>query len=263
MIKALYTASTGMSAQQAQIDIVSNNLANVNTTAFKKDRAEFKDLMYQSQNYTAGATSNETINPTGIDVGLGVRLSNVSKMFMQGSLKETGNRFDLAIKGDGFFKIVLPTGDFAYTRDGSFKLNPEGFLVNGQGANIEPEVGPITNEHLEISIGEDGLVFGTLEDGTFVELGQIKLTYFPNPAGLKPLGDNLYLGTDASGDPIEDITPGLEGIGMIQQGFLESSNVTLVEEMMNLITAQRAYEANSKSVTTADEMLQISNNLKR
>jgi flagellar basal-body rod protein FlgG len=263
MIRALYTASTGMSAQQAQIDTTSNNLANVNTTAFKKDRAEFKDLMYQSQNFTAGATSMNTVNPTGIDIGLGTRLSNVNKMFAQGSLKETGNNLDMAITGKGFFKIVLPTGDIAYTRDGSFKLDPDGYIVNGSGFRLDPEVGPITNEHLDISIGEDGLVSASLEDGTLVDLGQIKLTYFPNPAGLNPQGNNLYLASDASGDAIEDIVPGLEGMGMIQQGFLEGSNVALVEEMMNLITAQRAYEANSKSVTTVDEMLQIANGLKR
>ncbi len=263
MIRALYTASTGMSAQQAQIDTTSNNLANVNTTAFKKDRAEFKDLMYQSQNFTAGATSMDTINPTGIDIGLGTRLSNVNKLFMQGSLKETGNKFDIAISGNGFFKIVLPTGDYAYTRDGGFKLDPEGFLVTGQGDKVEPEIGPITNEHLEISIGADGIVSGSLEDGTQVELGQIKLTHFPNPSGLNPQGNNMYIATEASGNALEDIVPGLQGMGMLQQGFLEGSNVALVEEMMNLISAQRAYEANSKSVTTVDEILQLSNNLKR
>jgi flagellar basal-body rod protein FlgG len=263
MIRALYTAATGMAAQQAQIDTTSNNLANVNTTGFKKDRAEFKDLIYQNQNYTAGATSSDTVNPTGINVGLGVRLSNINKLHMQGSLKETGNTLDVAITGKGFFKIELPNGDINYTRDGSFKLNPEGFLVNGQGFKVSPDVGPITNEHIEISIAENGELFGRQEDGQQVSLGQLTLTYFPNPAGLIPEGNNMFLASDASGEPMEDLTPGTQGVGRIQQGFLEGSNVQLVTEMMDLISAQRAYEANSKSVTTVDEMLSTANNLKR
>jgi flagellar basal-body rod protein FlgG len=261
MIRALYTASTGMSAQQAQIDTTSNNLANVNTTAFKKDRAEFKDLIYQSQNFTAGATSANSINPTGIDIGLGTRLSNVNKMFSQGSLKETGNNLDVAIAGKGFFKITLPNGDTAYTRDGSFKLDPDGYLVTGSGYKLDPE-NVVPDEIVDISISEDGVVTGTKSDGSISDLGRMKLTNFPNPSGLKPQGNNLYLATDASGDG-EDIDPGNNGVGIIQQGFLEGSNVELVSEMMNLITAQRAYEANSKSVTTVDEMLSIANGLKR
>ena len=169
----------------------------------------------------------------------------------------------MSISGKGFFKIALPSGEMSFTRDGSFKLDPEGLLVTGQGYKIEPEIGPFTNEHHNISIGEDGIITASLENGDKVELGQVTLTYFPNPAGLEPKGNNMYMRTEASGEPIEDIIPGLEGVGTIQQGFLEGSNVVLVEEMMNLIGAQRAYEANSKSVTTVDDMLQIANQLKR
>ncbi len=263
MIKALYTATTGMAAQQARIDTTSNNLANVNTMGFKKDRAEFKDLMYQSQNFTAGGTGDTAVNPTGIDIGLGTRLSNVNKIFLQGSMEQTGNNLDVAISGNGFMHIMQENGDSAYTRDGALKLDSEGYLVTGQGLRLQPEIGPVTNEHLKISIADNGLVYGSLEDGSEVELGQIKLTYFPNPSGLAPQGNNLYLASNASGDAIEDIVPGEQGLGKLQQGFLEGSNVTLVEEMMNLIGAQRAYEANSKSVSTVDDMLQIANNLKQ
>jgi flagellar basal-body rod protein FlgG len=262
MIRALYTATTGMSAQQAQIDTTSNNLANVNTTGFKKDRAEFKDLIYQSQDYTAGNTSQTTVNPTGIDMGLGVRLSNINKLHLQGSLRETGNNLDIAITGKGFFQIPNEQGDMQYTRDGSFKLDAEGYLVNGSGQKMEPLIGPITSEHVEISITEAGGVYGMLQDGTQQQIGQIALAYFPNPAGLKPQGNNVFLQADASGEPTV-AEPGTVGLGRVQQGFLEASNVSLVEEMMNLISSQRAYEANSKSVSTVDSMLQVASNLKR
>ena len=261
MIRGLYTAATGMSAQQSNIDVISNNIANVNTVGFKQDRAEFQELMYESLNYTAGATSASTNNPTGIDVGLGVKIGNVQKNFLQGSLRETGNTFDMAIEGKGFFKVITPTGDTTYTRNGEFKLNADGDVVNGQGFKLDPNI-QVPNNLVKISIASDGTVSGQDNTGAVQQLGKITLTTFVNPSGLAPLGNNLYQATTASGDPIEG-QPGLNGVGNIAQGMLEGSNVALVTEMVNLITAQRAYEANSKSITTTDTMLQTVNQLKR
>ncbi|MEA3498789.1 MAG: flagellar basal-body rod protein FlgG [Campylobacterota bacterium] len=262
MIRGLYTAASGMTAQQQNIDVISNNIANVNTTGFKQDRAEFQDLMYQSLNYTAGATSSTTNNPTGIDVGLGVRTAGIQKNFGQGSLKETGNSLDLAVAGNGFFKVTTPNGETAYSRDGSFKKDNEGSLVNGSGFKLDPEI-VIPDNLVNISIAEDGTVTGTdASSGDITQLGQITLATFINPSGLSPQGSNLYLATEVSGDPIDGIA-GINGMGTIRQGMLESSNVQLVTEMVNLITAQRAYEANSKSITTTDTMLQTVNQLKR
>jgi len=262
MIRGLHTAAAGMVAQQQDIDVISNNIANVNTTGFKKDRTEFQDLMYQSLNYTAGATSADTKNPTGIDTGLGVRVAGIQKNFTQGSLLQTGGTYDMAIQGNGFFKITTPAGETAYTRNGSFKLDSEGTLVNGSGYKVDPEI-VVPDNLINISIAQDGTVSG-IEPGTGATqtLGQITLVNFINPAGLAPQGDSLYLATDTSGNPI-DGTPGLEGIGSIRQGMVEGSNVQLVTEMVNLITAQRGYEANSKSITTTDTMLQTVNQLKR
>jgi len=262
MIRGLYTAAAGMTAQQTNIDVISNNIANVNTNGFKQDRAEFQDLMYQSLNYTAGATSATTNNPTGIDTGLGVRVSGIQKNFMQGNLKETGNTYDLAIQGNGFFKITTPAGETAYTKNGGFKLDSEGTMVDSQGFKLDPEI-VIPSELIKISIGQDGTVTGqNATSGETTVLGQITLVNFINPAGLAPQGDSLYLATDTSGDPIES-TPGIDGVGALRQGMVEGSNVQLVTEMVNLITAQRAYEANSKSINTTDSMLQTVNQLKR
>jgi flagellar basal-body rod protein FlgG len=262
MIRGLYTAATGMTAQQHQIDVTSNNIANVNTIGFKKDRAEFQDLMYESLNYTAGRTSETTFNPTGLDVGLGVRVSGIQKSFIQGDLKATGNPLDVAIEGKGFFQITMPNGDVSYTRNGAFKLNEEGSLVNGNGYLLEPEI-VIPNTFVNVSIAKDGIV--TALDpatGATEELGQITLVDFINPAGLTPLGDSLFQESEASGAPIEGIATE-DAFGGIRQSMIESSNVALVNEMVDLITAQRAYEANSKSITTTDDMLDIVNRLKR
>lgn len=262
MIRGLYTAAAGMTAQQKDIDVISNNIANVNTTGFKQDRTEFQDLMYQTLNYTAGATSADTNNPTGIDTGLGVRVAGIQKNFTQGSLQETGNSFDMAIQGDGFFQIQTPAGETAYTRNGSFKLDSDGTLVTGLGYPVEPQI-VVPDNLINVSVAQDGTVSATdPTTGTSQTLGQITLVDFINPAGLSPQGDSLYLETSVSGDPING-TPGLEGIGSIRQGMLEGSNVQLVTEMVNLITAQRGYEANSKSITTTDTMLQTVNALKR
>ena len=261
MIRGLYTAATGMNAMQHQIDVTSNNIANVNTTGFKQDRAEFQDLIYESLNYTAGQTTQDTMNPTGIDVGLGVRLANIQKNFTQSDLKPTGNDLDIAIVGKGFFQITLPSGEIAYSRNGNFKLDSEGTIVNGNGYALEPQI-VVPQGAKDISIGNDGFV--TAKDpqtGDTIELGQITLADFINPAGLAPLGDSLFMQTDASGDVVQG-DPTTEQFGGLRQGTVESSNVKLVNEMVDLITAQRAYEANSKAITTADSMLDTVNRLK-
>jgi len=261
MIRGLYTAATGMNAMQTQLDVISNNIANVNTIAFKKDRAEFEDLMYETLNYTAGQTSNITRNPTGIDVGLGTKVSGIQKAFLEGDLSTTGNNLDLAIKGEGFFKVTLPNGDIAYTRGGAFKLDNERNIVNAQGYPLDPQIN-IPEDYNKITIAQNGIVTAQNSNGDTQELGQITTSTFPNNAGLRPLGENLYQITDASGNPV-DGNPGENQFGSLQQGTIELSNVKLVEEMVNLITAQRAYEANSKVITSADSMLDTVNNLKR
>lgn len=262
MMRALYTATTGMLGQQLQIDVTSNNISNVNTFGYRKERAEFADLFHQVLQYAGSSTSETTLSPTGIEVGLGVRPTSVQKIFSQGNFKETENNLDIAITGNGFFQIELPDGTIAYTRDGSFKLDDEGNVVNSQGYLLVPNI-TIPDDATQVNIGTDGTVSVVQGNETEVnELGQIETVNFINPAGLHALGDNLYLNTNASGDPIVG-TPGLNGFGQLRQGFVETSNVKLVEEMTDLIVGQRAYEANSKSIQTADSMLQIVNQLKR
>jgi len=261
VIRGLYTAATGMNSMQHQIDVTSNNIANVNTAGFKQDRAEFQDLMYETLNYTAGQTSQTTLNPTGIDVGLGVRVSGIQKNFNEGDLKLTSNTLDLAIEGKGFFQITLPSGETAYTRNGAFKLNSEGSIVNGNGYLLNPEI-VIPDNVVDVSIAKDGTVSATdAQTGETQDLGQITIADFVNSAGLIPLGESLFMQSDASGDVLEG-NPSEEQFGSIQQGMIELSNVKLVNEMVDLITAQRAYEANSKAITTADSMLDTVNRLK-
>ncbi len=262
MIRGLYTAATGMNSMQHQIDVTSNNIANVNTMGFKKDRAEFQDLMYESLNYTAGQTSQTTTNPTGIDVGLGVRVSGIQKDFLEGDLKLTTNTLDLAIEGNGFFKITTPNGETAYTRNGAFKLDSEGNIVNGNGYLLDPQI-TVPDNLINLTIAPDGTVTG--EDkatGTVTNLGEITIVDFINPAGLTPRGESLFTVSEASGEPIEG-RPTENQFGGIRQGMIELSNVKLVNEMVDLITAQRAYEANSKAITTTDSMLDTVNRLKR
>ncbi len=262
MIRSLYTAATGMIAQQTQIDTTTNNISNVNTIGYKKQRAEFADLMYQTMEYAGTSTSGTSVSPTGIEVGLGVRPTAIAKMFTQGNFKETGNPLDMAITGNGFFQIQLPDGTTAYTRNGSFKLDNNGNIVNSDGYKLLPEI-VIPEDATQISIGVDGII-SVLQAGStaMTEVGQIELTNFINPAGLHSLGDNNLINTASSGDPINS-TPGLNGLGQTRQQFVEMSNVQLVEEMTDLITGQRAYEANSKAIVTSDEMLQTVNGLKR
>ena len=262
MMRALYTATTGMLGQQLQIDVTSNNISNVNTFGYRKERAEFADLFHQVLQYAGSSTSETTLSPTWIEVGLGVRPTSVQKIFSQGNFKETEQNFDIAITGNGFFQIELPDGTIAYSRDGAFKLDDEGNVVNSQGYLLVPNI-TIPDDATQVNIGTDGTVTVLQGNDTTVnELGQIETVNFINPAGLHALGDNLYLNTNASGDPIVG-TPGLNGFGQLRQGFVETSNVKLVEEMTDLIVGQRAYEANSKSIQTADSMLQTVNQLKR
>lgn len=262
MLRSLYSATSGMLAQQTHIDTTSNNIANVNTTGFKKSRADFNDLFYQAMQYAGTNTSNTTLSPDGMEVGLGVRPSAITKMFSQGSPKETENNLDVAITGKGFFQVQLPDGTTAYTRSGNFKLDEQGNLVTSEGYLLIPQV-TLPEDTTQVNIGVDGTVSVTqgLQTTSNV-IGQITLANFVNPAGLHSMGDNLFSITNASGEAIVG-NPDSQGLGKLRQGFLELSNVRLVEEMTDLITAQRAYEANSKSIQTADAMLQTVNSLKR
>ncbi|AII14521.1 flagellar basal body rod protein [Campylobacter iguaniorum] len=262
MIRSLYTAATGMVAQQTQIDTTSHNIANVNTIGYKKNRAEFADLMYQTMQYAGTPTSTTTMSPTGMEVGLGVRPTAITKIFTQGNFKETSNKLDMAIAGNGFFQIQLPDGTTAYTRNGAFKLDGDGNIVNSDGYRLLPEMN-IPADATDVSIGVDGTV-SVLQPGNqeMTQIGQIELASFINPAGLHAMGDNNFLETAASGAPVVG-NGGVDGFGQVKQNFVEMSNVQLVEEMTDLITGQRAYEANSKAITTSDDMLQIVNQLKR
>ena len=262
MIRSLWTSATGMQAQAMNLDVISNNLANVNTSGFKKSRAEFQDLLYETLRPAGTPSSQDTQVPAGIQLGHGTRPSAVLKMFSQGEMENTKNELDLAIEGDGFFQIILPNGETAFTRDGAFKLDRDGRIVNADGFLLEPEIS-IPSDAITISVGMDGTV-SVLQagDSTPSEIGTIELARFVNPAGLISMGKNLFTTSEASGDEITG-TAGEDGLGTIAQGFLEMSNVSVVDEMVNMITAQRAYETNSKAIQTADDMLQIANNIKR
>lgn len=262
MMQSLYTASTGMLSMQTQIDTTANNIANVNTIGFKKSRAEFADLMYKVMEYAGTSTSDVTKSPTGIEVGLGSRPTAINKIFSEGSLKQTDNQLDIAVTGRGFFKLELPDGTEVYSRNGAFKVDADGIVVNSDGYRLVPEI-VIPPDATNISIGTDGTVT-VIQTGQTqaTQIGQVTLTNFINPAGLHSMGDNLYIETDSSGQPVEG-TPGADGLGMIRQGFVELSNVELVVELTDLITGQRAYDSNSKVITTSDEMLQTVNGLKR
>lgn len=262
MLRTLWIAASGMEAQSLNIDVISNNLANVSTTGFKRSRADFQDLLYQNLRPVGVASSTSTEVPTGIQLGQGTRPVAVQKIFLQGDYQNTQNELDLAIEGDGFFQVLQPNGETAYTRAGAFKLDKDGRIVTSDGFPLEPET-TVPNDSLSISVGTDGTISvkkaGQSEP---TEIGTIQMVRFVNPAGLQSIGRNLELQTSASGEPITGIG-GENGFGTIAQGFLEMSNVSVVEEMVNMIVAQRAYEINSKAIQTADEMLQIANNLKR
>ena len=261
MMRSLFTAATGMESQQITIDTIANNLANVNTTGFKRSRANFHDLLYQTlrapgQNSTAG-----TIVPSGVQIGGGARVSSVEKMFTEGAIRLTNKTTDMMVEGEGFFRIQKDDGSIAYTRDGGLKVDNTGRLVNADGFPLVPEITiPAGITHDKIQVGMDGTV--SVRSGSETqEIGQIQLANFINPAGLDALGRNLFGATLASGEPIVG-TPNTGGLGRIAQGELEASNVNIVEEMVNMISGQRAYEINSKVIQTGDQMLQQTNNIR-
>lgn len=262
MIRAMRTAASGMYAQKLNVDNISNNIANVNTTGFKKAKLEFQDVLYEVQRM-AGATSTAGYQvPVELQIGYGTRPVATQRIFSQGTLTQTGNPLDLAIDGDGFFLVELPDGRTAFTRDGAFKINSDGDVVTSDGFPLAAAI-TITAEAEEISIGVDGTVSVLNAGETEVaEVGQITLAKFLNPAGLNAIGRNLYVQTTASGDYTEGV-PGEDGLGLIYSTYLEVSNVETVEEMVNLIVAQRAYEINSKAIQTSEEMMQVANNLKQ
>ncbi len=259
MIRSLYIAQTGLEAQQTQMDVIANNLANVNTTGFKKSRAVFQDLLYQNLRQPGAQSSQNTQYPSGLQLGTGVRPVATERIMTQGNLTQTGNSLDVAINGQGFFQILKPDGTIAYTRDGTFQLNNQGQLVTSSGYVLQPPV-TIPPGAQSITIGSDGTVSVTLAGQSAPQqVGSIQLANFLNPTGLQSIGDNLYLQTASSGAPTTG-QPTFNGLGSLQQGYLETSNVNVVAELVNMISTQRAYEINSKAVQTSDQMLQYVNN---
>ena len=255
MIRALWIAKTGMEGQQAKMDVISNNLANVGTTGFKRSSALFEDLMYQSLRSPGAPTADQSQLPTGLQLGLGSRVAATSRHFGQGALQQTGNSLDVAIKGHGFLQVTMPDGTAGYTRDGSLQLDAGGQLVTASGYVVQPGV-TIPPGALSISVAENGTVSVTLQgQAAPQEVGRLQLTNFINPAGLEPLGQNVYIESAASGAPQPGL-PGANGLGTLQQGYLEGSNVNVVEELVAMIATQRAYELNSKAIQSTDQMLQ-------
>ncbi len=262
MMRALWSAASGMMAQELNVDIIANNLANVNTTGFKKQRVEFQDLMYETLRIAGSAAAEGVEIPTGIQVGLGTRTAATRKLFSQGTFQETGNPLDMVIEGNGFFQVLTPSGTVTYTRAGAFKMDSEGNVVTSDGFPLEPPL-VIPADATSISVGSDGTVTATTAGASESRtIGQLQLARFANPAGLSNLGHSLMAATAASGEAVTG-APGIEGLGTISQGVLEMSNVKVVEEMVNMITAQRAYEANSQAIRIADQMLEIANNTRR
>ncbi len=263
MIRALYSAGSGMTAQQMNVDNIAHNLANANTTGFKMRRTEFQDLLYQNFIQPGAAAGSQTIVPSGLQLGLGTRPVANEIIFTQGNFVATNNPLDLVIEGRGLFQIRLPSGELAYTRAGTFHLDRDGNLVTPDGDPLEPQI-TIPPEAKSVTIASDGTVSYLQPGETAAQLaGQIQLALFPNPAGLNNIGRNLFTATDASGEPTIGNPGGQEGIGTLLQGYLEQSNVSVVEEFINLIVSQRAYEANAKVVRAADEMYQQVNNVTR
>ncbi len=262
MIKAMNTAATGMVAQQTNIDNIANNLANVNTTAFKKSRIEFQDILYQNFRRAGTPSAVGSIIPVNLDVGYGSRAVATSRQFTPGSVTITNNATDLSISGNGFFQVQMPDGTNAYTRDGSFKISADGQLVTADGFRMTPEI-TVPQDATDLAVGIDGQVNAmVIGNEAPQQVGQIELAKFINPAGLSAVGHNLFIETAASGSPTTG-NPGNDGLGTIDQGHLETSNVSVVDEMVNMIMAQRAYEINSKVIQTSDDMTQVVNSLKR
>lgn len=259
MLRAFSTAATGMTAQQTMVDIISNNLANINTTGFKRSQINFQDLLYVKMQESGTEVASGIVAPTGLEIGSGVRAASNVKVFSPGELGSTGNNLDIAISGEGFLQVVMPNGELRYTRDGALQINANGELVTSQGYAIEPSISGLSDV-VSITIQKDGGVNVTDSSGSQSVVGNIQLTRFPNPAGLSSEGDNLYSETIASGSPTTG-NPGENGFGTIQSGFLEKSNVQMVTELVNLITAQRAYEINSRAIKAGDDMLRTANSL--
>lgn len=255
MIRSLWIAKTGLEAQQTQMDVISNNLSNVGTTGFKRSRAVFEDLLYQTMRQPGAQSSQQTQLPTGLQLGTGVRSVATERIHTQGNLQETGNSKDVAINGAGFFQVLMPDGTTTYTRDGSFQVDNQGQLVTASGYPVQPAI-MIPLDAQSLTISRDGIVSVTQPGNNQpVQIGQLQLATFINPAGLESRGENLYVETTASGTPNTNV-PGTNGAGLLQQHFVETSNVNVVEEMVNMIQTQRAYEINSKAITTSDQMLQ-------
>ncbi len=255
MMRSLWISKTGMEAQQTQLDTISHNLANVSTNGYKRSHAVFEDLMYQNLRQAGANSSEQTTLPTGLQLGLGTRAVATARSFSQGNLQQSGNPLDVAVRGNGFFPIQMPDGTPGYTRDGSFQVDAQGALVTSNGYPVQPGI-TIPANALSVSIAQDGTVSVTLQGQTAPQpVGQLQLAAFVNPAGLEPKGQNLYTETAASGTATLG-TPGLNGLGPVQQGFVETSNVNVVEELVAMIQTQRSYEINSKAIKTSDEMLQ-------
>ena len=259
MLRAFSTAATGMTAQQMMVDIISNNLANINTTGFKRSQINFQDLLYVKMQESGTEVASGIVAPTGLEIGSGVRAASNVKVFSPGELESTGNNLDIAVTGEGFLQVVMPNGELRYTRDGALQINGNGELVTTQGYAIEPSISGLSDV-VAITIQKDGGVNVTDASGSQSVVGNIQLARFPNPSGLSSEGDNLYSETIASGSPTTG-TPGQNGFGTIQSGFLEKSNVQMVTELVNLITAQRAYEINSRAIKAGDDMLRTANSL--
>jgi flagellar basal-body rod protein FlgG len=262
MLRALYTAASGMEAQQLNIDTIAHNMANINTSGFKSRKAQFQDLLYQNMRNAGAANSATTEIPVGLQVGLGTKPIATEIIFTQGDFSATKNPFDMVIQGNGFFKVNHANGETAYTRNGNFHLNKDGNIVTSEGDLLDPQI-TIPPEKMEVSIGEGGQVSVKLSgQSQWQQVGRIELAYFPNPSGLQSIGKSLFIPTQSSGDAVTG-APGENGLGTLLQGYVEQSNVSVVEEMVNMIVSQRAYEANSKVIRTADEMFTQANNVIR
>jgi len=260
MNPALWAAKTGLDAQQTRMAVVSNNLANVNTSGFKKGRAVFEDLLYQNVKQVGASTSQDTQSPSGLSLGTGVRVVATEKIYTQGNLSQTGNSFDVAIEGRGFLQVLLPDGTLGYTRDGSLQVSPQGELVTSSGYRVQPTI-TIPDAAQSVTIGKDGVVtVAVAGQASPTQVGQLQLSDFINPAGLQPRGENLLIESAASGTA-QTGTPGLNGLGTLEQGAVEGSNVNVVEEMVNMIETQRAYEMNTKAIQSTDLMQYLSNNV--
>jgi flagellar basal-body rod protein FlgG len=255
MIRSLWIAKTGLEAQQTQMDVISNNLANVSTNGFKRSRAVFEDLLYQTLRQPGAQSSQQTALPSGLQLGTGVRTAATEKIFTQGNLQQTSNSLDIAIQGRGFFQVLMPDGSTSYTRDGSFQVDSQGQVVTASGFAVQPAI-VIPADATSVTIGRDGTV-SVQQPGAAapVQVGSLQLVSFINPAGLQSQGENLFSETAASGTPSAN-TPGTSGLGLLNQGYVETSNVNVAEELVNMIQTQRAYEINSKAISTSDQMLQ-------